>query len=91
MSKQTINVGSADLAGDGESIRNAFTKVNSNFTELYTSTSVLTIAILPSATPAGQRAFISNGENSPTWGATVGSTGTTTYPVWSNGSVWKYG
>lgn len=52
---------------------------------------VLTIEILPSATPAGQRAFISNGENLPTWGATVSSTGTTTYPVWSDGSVWKYG
>jgi len=35
MAKQNINVGTAELAGDGESIRNAFTKINANFTELY--------------------------------------------------------
>lgn len=35
MTKQIINVGSADQAGDGESIRSAFTKINENFTELY--------------------------------------------------------
>jgi len=44
MAKQTINVGSADLAGDGESIRNAFTKVNSNFTEIYTQVPLATTA-----------------------------------------------
>jgi hypothetical protein len=52
---------------------------------------VLTIATLPLATPAGQRAFISDGESSLAWGVTVGSTGTTTYPVWSDGSNWKIG
>jgi len=52
---------------------------------------VLTIATLPLATPAGQRAFISDGESSLAWGVTVGSTGTTTYPVWSDGSDWKIG
>lgn len=35
MSKQTINVGSGELTGDGESLRSAFQKINSNFTELY--------------------------------------------------------
>ena len=35
MAKQVINVGTADLAGDGDTLRNAFTKVNDNFTELY--------------------------------------------------------
>lgn len=44
MAKQTINVGSADLAGDGESIRAAFTKVNSNFTEVYTQVPLATTA-----------------------------------------------
>ena len=44
MAKQTINVGSADLAGDGESIRDAFTKVNSNFTEVYTQVPLATTA-----------------------------------------------
>ena len=52
---------------------------------------VLTIATLPPATPAGQRAFISDGESSLAWGVTVGSTGTTTYSVWSDGSNWKIG
>ena len=35
MAKQVINVGTADLAGDGDALRQAFIKVNSNFTELY--------------------------------------------------------
>lgn len=35
MTKQHINVGSAELAGDGESIRSAFSKINDNFDELY--------------------------------------------------------
>jgi len=36
MAKQTINIGTADK-GDGDPIRTAFTKVNANFTELYTA------------------------------------------------------
>lgn len=39
MSKQIINVGSGELAGDGEGIRTAFIKINSNFNELYSNTS----------------------------------------------------
>lgn len=35
MTQQIINIGSAELQGDGESIRSAFNKVNSNFTEIY--------------------------------------------------------
>lgn len=35
MSKLTINIGTAANARDGDTLRNAFTKVNSNFTELY--------------------------------------------------------
>lgn len=34
MAKQTINIGTADK-GNGDPLRTAFTKVNSNFTELY--------------------------------------------------------
>lgn len=37
MAKQIINTGSSELAGDGESVRSAFTKTNSNFTELCTA------------------------------------------------------
>ena len=35
MAKQVINIGSAELAGDGETLRSALNKVNLNFTELY--------------------------------------------------------
>ena len=37
MAQQEINVGSSELAGDGEPIRDAFIKVNQNFTEVYTN------------------------------------------------------
>ena len=36
MAKQTINIGSGELAGDGESLRSAFDKINDNFNEVYT-------------------------------------------------------
>lgn len=35
MVQEVINTGSGELAGDGESIRSAFTKINNNFDELY--------------------------------------------------------
>ena len=35
MAKQVIDIGSGELTGDGETLRQAFNKVNSNFTELY--------------------------------------------------------
>ena len=35
MAKQTINLGTGELTGDGESIRSAFDKINDNFTETY--------------------------------------------------------
>jgi|694.fasta_scaffold44658_3 hypothetical protein len=35
MAKQTINIGTGETSGDGESLRSAFQKVNSNFDELY--------------------------------------------------------
>jgi hypothetical protein len=37
MAKQTINIGSAPNAKNGDSIRDAFNKVNQNFNELYQS------------------------------------------------------
>ena len=36
MAKQTINIGSGELTGDGESLRSAFDKINDNFDEVYT-------------------------------------------------------
>jgi hypothetical protein len=41
MAKQTINLGSGDSRGDGESIRTAFDKCNDNFSELYADISAL--------------------------------------------------
>lgn len=35
MAKQTINVGTAPNAGDGDPVRDAFIKANANFVELY--------------------------------------------------------
>ena len=35
MAKQTINLGTGELTGDGESIRSAFDKINDNFDEVY--------------------------------------------------------
>ena len=35
MAQKTINLGTSELAGDGESIRSAFGKINDNFTETY--------------------------------------------------------
>ena len=39
MTQQSINIGSSPNSGDGDPIRTCFTKVNSNFTELYESAS----------------------------------------------------
>jgi len=37
MAKQTINVGSGEYTGDGESLRSALVKTNDNFDEVYTN------------------------------------------------------
>jgi len=37
MAQQTIDTGSGELAGDGESLRSALIKCNNNFSELYTT------------------------------------------------------
>jgi len=35
MSQQTVNIGSSENKGDGDPLRDAFIKINNNFTELY--------------------------------------------------------
>ena len=35
MAQKTINLGTGELTGDGETLRSAFSKANDNFTELY--------------------------------------------------------
>jgi hypothetical protein len=41
MAQRIINTGTADYAGDGESLRDALIKVNDNFTEVYTDLSAV--------------------------------------------------
>lgn len=41
MAKQTINIGTSELAGDGESLRSALGKVNDNFDEVYNDIATL--------------------------------------------------
>ena len=45
MAQLSINVGSTDYAGDGESLRNALIKVNTNFTEVYADISSLQTSV----------------------------------------------
>lgn len=42
MAKQTINIGTNENDGSGDKLRDAMTKINANFTELYASTSTNT-------------------------------------------------
>ena len=35
MARQSINIGTSANKGDGDPLRTAFTKINSNFSELY--------------------------------------------------------
>jgi len=44
MAKQTINVGSGEYAGDGESLRSALVKTNENFDEVYTNIDIINTA-----------------------------------------------
>jgi len=37
MTQQTINTGTASNSRDGDPLRTAFTKINANFTELYST------------------------------------------------------
>lgn len=43
MSRKIINIGSANFAGDGEPIRDALTKVNQNFEEVYNNINAIEI------------------------------------------------
>lgn len=55
MAKQTINIGTAPNDGTGDLHRNAFSKVNDNFTELYDA--VATIASQSITATADQTVF----------------------------------
>lgn len=45
MSQENINIGSTPNAGDGDPLRTAFTKINYNFTELYSNVANLTSSV----------------------------------------------
>jgi hypothetical protein len=49
MAKQTVNIGSGELAGNGESIRSAFDKINDNFDELYSGDSSVDLTSIDSS------------------------------------------
>lgn len=56
MAKNIINTGTGPNANDSDSLRTAFTKINANFTELYTATDALVaisnVRIIAGAAPA---------------------------------------
>ena len=57
-------------------------------------TKVFTIGALPSASPAGQRAMVSDSYytfGSSSLGSTVYAGGSAVAPVYSDGSYWRYG
>lgn len=49
MAKQTVNIGSGELTGNGESIRSAFNKINGNFDELYSGGSSVDLTSISSS------------------------------------------
>jgi hypothetical protein len=53
MTRQNINIGSGELAGDGESIRTAFDKTNQNFIELYDITTNSAALVISATGPTG--------------------------------------
>lgn len=62
MAQQTINVGGSANDGTGDPLRNAFTKANENFTELYSKirTTVPTTNVGSNGDIAGTIAFDEN-------------------------------
>ena len=53
MTIQNINIGSAELAGDGESIRVAFEKINNNFQEVTQRVSIMEVQLRTVASKKG--------------------------------------
>lgn len=45
MSQEIINIGTTPNSGNGDPLRTAFTKINSNFTELFTNVSTLSNSV----------------------------------------------
>lgn len=66
MAQETIYTGTNPNDGTGDPLRTAFTKTNSNFTEVYAGLAELqapnpyTVATLPSASLAGKMIYVSD-------------------------------
>jgi hypothetical protein len=74
MSKLTINIGTAPNSKNGDSIRDAFAKVNSNFTELYNTASA-DVQIPPQTGNVGK--YLTTNGTALSWA--TGTGGTTDY------------
>lgn len=75
MAKQTVNIGSAANDGTGDPLRQAFTKTNQNFDEIYSSytmTGRLTVGNSTVNTTVANTTGLRTGNS--TWNATVNST-----------------
>jgi hypothetical protein len=71
MAKQNINIGTAANSRNGDSIRTAFSKVNDNFTELYSQ--------IPSQINNSGKLLTTNG-TTLTWVSTIdGGTASSTF------------
>lgn len=65
MTRQLINIGASPNDKSGDTLRNAFNKINNNFTELYSGLPALSISATPPASPAlGQQWWDSQDGNS---------------------------
>lgn len=70
MSQQIINVGTNPNDGTGDPARTAFTKTNSNFTELYNDvTAIGFTAVADSTPPSAQLGYIYNATATPPFAA----------------------
>jgi len=89
MARQNINIGTSANSRNGDSIRNAFSKVNDNFTELYATlaTSSLTelaqdyaAAMFTSGTHSGVNVVYNDSTNKLNMTVTIdGGTASTTF------------
>lgn len=76
MAKQTINIGTAANSKNGDPLRTAFSKVNDNFTELYTAMGA--DVQIPSQINNSGKLLTTNG-TTLTWVSVDGGTASSTF------------
>lgn len=95
-----LSISSSSSGADtGDILKIAPTTASSNATNVLASFGVpvrvpgFTIGALPSCVAglAGARAYVTNGQTTPTFLGTVSTTGAVVAPVFCNGSAWVYG